>query len=54
MLDHQLQHDLGEVRPMLPAIAAGEVDDLLGGFLCAVIAAIDVEAGRVEMGKGRR
>jgi len=28
MLHDQLQHDLVEVRPMIPAIPAGEVHDL--------------------------
>jgi hypothetical protein len=38
---------------MIPALAAGQVYDLRVGFSFAVRAAIDVEAGRVEMGKAR-
>jgi hypothetical protein len=53
MLDNPLQHDWIEVRPMIPAIAAGQMYDLRVGFFCAVRAAIDMEAGRVEMGKAR-
>jgi hypothetical protein len=38
MLHDQLQHDLVEVRPMIPAIPAGEVHDLSLGRLVAVVA----------------
>ena len=53
MLDHQGQHDLIEVGPMIPNIAAREVHDLFVGGVVAVIAAIDMEAGAIEMHKAR-
>jgi hypothetical protein len=32
-LDDQLQHDVVEVRAMLPTVTAGDVDDLFRGLL---------------------
>ena len=53
VLDHQLQHDLVEVGPMIPAIPLGDVHDVLSGLRIAVIAPIDMKARRIEMGIGR-
>ena len=53
MLHDQLQHDLVQVGAMIPTITVGDVHDLFGGGLLAVIAAIDMEAGGIEMGEGR-
>ena len=53
-LDNEVEHDLVEVRAMIPAVALGDVDDLLIGRRRAVRAAIDMETGTIEMGKGRR
>jgi hypothetical protein len=53
MLDNQSQHDLIEVGPMIPTIAARDVHDLLVGGIVAVIAAIDMEAGAIEMHNAR-
>jgi hypothetical protein len=39
---------------MIPAVALSDVDDLLVGRLRAVITAIDMETGTIEMRKGRR
>ena len=54
VLDNEIEHDLVEIRAMVPAVALGDVDDLLVGRLRAVITAIDMETGTIEMGKGRR
>ena len=54
MLHDQLQDDLVQVGAMIPTIAVGNVHDLLGGGLLAVIATIDMETRRIEMGEGRR
>ena len=52
VFDDQIQHHLVEVGPMIAAIAPGDVNDLFGGLLVTVIAAIDMEAGAIEMGEG--
>ena len=52
MLDHQLQHHVVEVRPMIAAVASGHVNDLRLGLLLTVILSIDVNARALEMGKG--
>jgi hypothetical protein len=53
VLDHQLQHHVGEVRPMIPAVASGDVHDLRIGLFLTVITAVDVKAGAIEVGTGR-
>src|SRR5215813_5175106 len=53
MLHHQVQHDLIEIRAMIPAIAASNVNDVGVRLLPTIVAAIDVKAGAIEMGKGR-
>jgi hypothetical protein len=53
VLDHQLQHHLIQVRPMIPAVAAGEVNTLRLGLLLTVITAVDVNARAIERHKGR-
>jgi hypothetical protein len=47
-LDHQGQHALIEVAPMIPTLAARDVHDLCGGGVVAVVATIDIEAGAIE------
>ena len=54
MLDDQLQHDLIEVRPMISAVPAGDVHDLLLQLLITVVASIDMKTCTVEMGKAWR
>jgi hypothetical protein len=54
MLDDQLQHDLIEVGPMIPAIPAGDVNDVFLGLRVAVVAPIDMETGAIEMRKAGR
>jgi hypothetical protein len=53
MLHAQLPHDWVQVGAMRPTLAVGEVHALFGGGLLAVRAAIDMEAGGIEMGEGR-
>jgi hypothetical protein len=54
MLDKQLQHDLVEVRPMVPAVPPRAVNNLFRELLIAVIAPIDRKARAIEMGKTGR
>jgi hypothetical protein len=54
VLDNEIAHALGEVRAMLPAVAVGEVEDLLVGRRRAVLPASDMATGTLEMSKGRR
>ena len=54
VLDNQVQHHLVEIRPMIPAVPLGDVHDLFLGLLVAVVAAIDMKARAIEMGKGGR
>ena len=51
VFDNQVQHHLVEVRPMIPTVAPGDVNDLLLGLLVTVVAAIDMKTGAIEMGK---
>jgi hypothetical protein len=39
---------------MIAAVATGDMNDVRVGLLGAVVTPIDVEAGAVQMGKGRR
>ena len=48
-LDPQLPHDLMHVRPMLPALPAGDGHDLCCRRLVAGVAPLDRHARRVEM-----
>jgi hypothetical protein len=48
MLDNPCQHDLIEVGPVIPTIAACHVHDWCVGDAVAVIAAIDMAAGAIE------
>jgi DDE superfamily endonuclease len=52
VLDDQLQHHLVQVRPMIPTIAVGNVHDLVVGGLIAVITAINMETGAIEVREG--
>ena len=54
MLHDQLQHHLVQVGAMIPTIAVGDVHDLFVRGLSAVIAAIDMETRRIEMGERGR
>jgi hypothetical protein len=40
-----------QIGPMLPTIASGDVHDLFVGDRVAMIAAIHLETGAIEMGK---
>jgi hypothetical protein len=53
MRDNHFPHDLMEVWPMIPTLAARAVHDGFVGGMVAVIAAIDMEAGAIEMRKAR-
>jgi hypothetical protein len=53
VLDHELQHHLMQVRPMISAVAAGDVHNLRLGLLPTVITAVDVNARAIERHKGR-
>jgi hypothetical protein len=53
VLDHQLQHPLIQVRPMISAVAAGDVHNLCLGLLLTVLTAVDVKARAIEMHTGR-
>src|SRR6516162_11481004 len=54
VLDNQLPHDLVQVWPMVAAIPAGDMYDVVLGLLVAVIAPIDMKAGAIQMGKAGR
>jgi hypothetical protein len=49
MLDAQLQHDLVEVRSMIPTVTAGDVYDLVRGLIVAVVTLIDMNTGAIAM-----
>ena len=51
MLDHQLQHHLVQLGPMIPALAPGNVNDLRIGLLVTVIAPVDMESVAFEIVK---
>ena len=51
VLDNEVQHDLVEVWAMITAVATRDVHHLGLRLLSTVVAAIDVEAGAIEMGK---
>ena len=53
-LDNEGEHAWVEVRARLAAGALGDVDDRRVGGLITVRTAIDLKAGTLEMGKGRR
>jgi hypothetical protein len=53
VFDHQLQRDVVQSGPMIPAIAMGDVYDLYVRPPVAGVAAIDVKARPVEMDNGR-
>jgi len=53
VLDHELQHHVIQVRPMISAVAAGEVHHLRLGLLLTVITAVDVNARALERHTGR-
>src|SRR4051812_48887035 len=54
VLHHQFQHHLVEVRPMIPAVATRDMDDLLSRFRLTVIASIEMKTGAIEVSKARR
>ena len=54
VLHNEVEHDLVQVRAMIPAVASRDVDDLFVGRRRAVITAIDMKTGTIEMSKGRR
>src|SRR2546421_6196802 len=49
VLDNELQHDLIEVRAMIPTITFRDVHDVLRGRLVTVIASINMKARTVEV-----
>jgi hypothetical protein len=53
VLDHQLQHPVIQVRPMIAAVAAGDVKNRRLGLLLTVITAVDVNARAIERHNGR-
>ena len=54
VLDDQLQHDLIQIGPMIPAVALGDVHNLGVRGRIAVLATITMKARTVEMGKAGR
>src|SRR5439155_18423918 len=54
MLHNQFQHDLVEVRPMIPAVPSGDVHDLVLGLLVAIVAPIDRRLEGLGTPAGRR
>jgi hypothetical protein len=54
MLHHQLQHDVVEVRPMIPAVTSGNVHNLVLRLFVAVVTSIDMKARAIEMSKAGR
>jgi hypothetical protein len=53
MLHPQVQPDVVEVRAVISALAAGDVTDVGVRLLPTKVAAIDVNAGAIEMDNGR-
>src|SRR5512132_773706 len=53
VLHNEVQHDLVEVWTMIAAVATRDVNHLCIRLLSTVVAAIDMETGAIEMGKGR-
>jgi hypothetical protein len=53
VLHDQRPHHLVEVRPMIAAVAPRDVHDVCIGRLVAGVAAIDMDTGALEGGKGR-
>jgi len=51
VLDHQVEPHVVQVGSMISAVTAGEVNDLRFGRLVALVAAIDMEAGAIQMGE---
>src|SRR2546429_8889668 len=51
VLDNQVEHHLVQVGSMISAVTAGAVNDLCLGRLVALVAAIDMEAGAIQMGE---
>ena len=54
VFNNQVEHHLVEVRSLIPTIAAGDVNDVLIGLLITVVAAIDMKARAIEVGKAGR
>src|SRR5262245_45497334 len=54
VFDHQIEHHLVQVWPLIPTVAAGDVNDVLIRLLVTVVAAIDMKTRTIEMGKARR
>jgi len=54
MLYHELQPDLVQVRPMIPAIPPCDGHDLCSGFFVAVVASIDRQARAIQMAQAGR
>jgi hypothetical protein len=54
MLHHQRSHPLLAIRPMLTAVAAGDLDDVLARVFLAVLATIARETGRIARGQAWR
>lgn len=51
VLDHQVEPHLVQVGSMISAVTAGNGHDLCLGRLVAMVAAIDMDAGAIQMGE---
>jgi hypothetical protein len=49
VLNHEFQHHLVQVGPMIPAVALGDVNDPVLWGLGAVVAAIHMKTGCIQM-----
>jgi hypothetical protein len=54
VLHNEVEHDLVKVRTMLAAVTPGDMNHLGLRLLSTVVAPINMEAGALEMHKGRR
>ena len=53
VFDDQVEHHLVQVWPLIPTVAAGDVNNMLLRLLVTVVAAIDMKTRAIEMGKAR-
>jgi hypothetical protein len=54
VFDYQVQHDLVKVRALSPTVAVGDMNDVLLRLLVTILAAINMEARAIEVGKAGR
>src|ERR671933_2153472 len=54
VFDDQIEAHWVQVGPLIPTVAAGDVNNLLSRLLITVVAAMDMKTRAIEMGKARR